>query len=168
MQPCIVQDLVRVDITYSRNHFLVQEQGFDLGPPRTDLARQIIPSEPLFERLRPQRREPLLELPGVQQPRPREARLVPQKEPPLAVEMQHEHQRRLRLLDRRHEQELAPDLELEYERVPAVELDDEVLGPTPRSRDGDTFEPADELLRRRLLHERGIQDLRALYLRADD
>src|SRR5215204_3910516 len=123
MQPRIVQDLVHVDVTYSRDDFLVQEQGLDLGPPRTDLARQIIPSEPFFERLRPQRRESFLELPGVQQPRPREARLVPQEEPPRAVEMQHEHLRRLRLPDRRYEQELAPDLELEYERVPAIELD---------------------------------------------
>src|SRR5215208_4078661 len=43
-----------------------------------------------------------------------------------------------------------------------------MLGPTPCARDVDSFEPADELLRRRLLHERGIQDLRALYLGADD
>src|SRR5829696_2696340 len=41
-----------------------------------------------------------------------------------------------------------------------------MLGPTPRPSDDNTFEPSDELLRRRLLHERGIQDLRALYLRA--
>src|SRR5215211_1151707 len=158
MQPRIVQYLVHVDVTYSRNNFLVQEQWLDLGLPRTDLARQIIPFESIFERLRTQGREPLLELPGVQQPRPREARLVPQEEPPLAVEVQHEHQRRLRLFDRRHEQELAP----------AVELDDEVLGPAPRARDPDAFQPAGELLRGRLLHERGVQHLRVLYLRAGD
>src|SRR5215217_8987423 len=43
-----------------------------------------------------------------------------------------------------------------------------MLGPTPRTRDVDAFEPADELLRRGLLHERGIQDLRALYIRANE
>src|SRR5215212_6124938 len=43
-----------------------------------------------------------------------------------------------------------------------------MLGPTPRTSDDNSFEPSDELLRRRLLHERGIQNLRALYLRAGD
>src|SRR5215213_7758690 len=43
-----------------------------------------------------------------------------------------------------------------------------MLGPTPRTSDDNSFEPSDELLRRRLLHERGIQDLRALYLRSGD
>jgi hypothetical protein len=77
MQPRIVQDLVGVDVTYSRDDFLVQEQGFDLGPPRTDCTRQLIPFEPIVERLWSERSEPLLELPGVEQPRPRETRLVP-------------------------------------------------------------------------------------------
>src|SRR5215213_514688 len=43
-----------------------------------------------------------------------------------------------------------------------------MLGPTPRTSDDNSFEPSDELLRRRLLYERGIQHLRALYLRAGD
>src|SRR5215212_2792980 len=43
-----------------------------------------------------------------------------------------------------------------------------MLGPAPRTRDPDAFEPAGELLRGGLLHERGVKDLRAHYLRADD
>src|SRR5215203_1736070 len=43
-----------------------------------------------------------------------------------------------------------------------------MLGPTPRTSNDNTFEPSDELLRRGLLHERGIQDLSALYIRANE
>jgi hypothetical protein len=67
--------------------------------------------------------------------------------------VQHEHQRRPWLLDRGHEQELAPDLELEDERVPAIEFHDEVLGPPPGTRDTNAFQPADELFGRGLLHK---------------
>src|SRR5215204_5443459 len=43
-----------------------------------------------------------------------------------------------------------------------------MLGPPPRPCNTDTLEPADELFCRRLLHERGIEDLGPLYLRAVD
>src|SRR5688572_26218589 len=41
MQPRIVQDLIGVDVPYTRDDFLIQEQGLYLGPPRTDDPLQV-------------------------------------------------------------------------------------------------------------------------------
>src|SRR5215208_675171 len=82
--------------------------------------------------------------------------------------MEDEHERRPRLLHRRDEQQLAPDLELEDQRVPGIQLDDEVLGPPSHARYPNTSEPAGELPGRRLLYERGVEHLCTLYGRAHD
>src|SRR5918998_174734 len=82
--------------------------------------------------------------------------------------MEDEHERRSRLLHRRHQEQLAPDLELEDERVARIELDDEVLGPAPRPRYPHTIETSDELPGRGLFYERAVQDSRGLDPRAHD
>src|SRR5215208_708618 len=82
--------------------------------------------------------------------------------------MEDEHERRPRLLHRRDEQQLAPDLELEDQRIPGIQLDDEVLGPPSHAYYPNTSEPAGELLGRRLLDERGVEHLCSLYGRAHD
>src|SRR5918999_1434208 len=168
MQPRIVQDFIGVDVSYAGDDFLIQEQGLYLGSSRTDGTLQISRVELFLQGLWSERGEPLLEFVSVEQARSCEARLVAQEEPPVAVEIQDEHERRLRLLDRRHEQELAPDLQLKYQRVSGAKLHDEVLGPPPRPCDTDALEPACELFGRRLLRERSVENSGPLYLRAGD
>src|ERR671920_1072282 len=153
MQPRIVQDFIGVDVSYAGDDFLIQEQGLYLGSPRTDGPLQISRIELFLQGLWSERGEPLLEFVRAEQARPREARLIAQEETPVTVEIQDEHERGLRLLGGRHEQELATDLELEDQRIFRVELHDEMLGAPPPPRDADPFEPAYELFRRRPLHE---------------
>src|SRR5215207_454468 len=168
MQPRVVEDLVRVDVAHPGDHLLIQQQGLYLGSARTEPVAQVRRRKVLPERLRTQRREPLLELLLPQQTRPGEPGLVPQEQPSISVQMEDEQQRRPWLLHRRHEEELPTYLELEDERVSGVQLHDEVLCPPPRPRDPAAPEPAGELLGRRLLDERGIEHLGALDRRAHD
>src|SRR3712207_5357737 len=169
MQPRVEEDLVRVDVAYAGDNFLIQNQRLYLGPPGTEGLAQIFYTEPLIEGLRAQRREPRLQLARIEQPRPREARLIPQEQPPIFIQMEDEHQRRPRLLHRGHQQQLAPDLELEDEGVAGTELDDEVLGPAARPSYPDASKPAGELRgRSRLLDEGRVEHLGALDPRAHD
>jgi hypothetical protein len=51
MQPRIVEDLIGVDVPYTLDDFLIQEQGLYLGPSRTDDPLQVPRIELSLERL---------------------------------------------------------------------------------------------------------------------
>src|ERR687885_361381 len=104
----------------------------------------------------------------MQHPRPRIARLVPQKQPPVAIQTQHQHERSGGFLDRRYEEELAPDLELKDDRVPTVQLHDKMLRSPPCSGYGRASEPPRKFFGRDLFNEGGVEDAGFFYLGSHD